>query len=58
MIRRIVLAIVFSLALGIPGAVSAHPHTLVTSGTTQVIANGQNHEPFVNGVDCGGDPAA
>ncbi|HET9455788.1 MAG TPA: hypothetical protein VFO78_00495 [Candidatus Limnocylindrales bacterium] len=27
-----------------------------TSG--QVIAHGQNHGPFVNGVACGGDPAA
>ena len=35
---------------------SAHPHTVEPSG--QVIANGQNHAPFVNGVSCGGDPAA
>jgi hypothetical protein len=24
----------------------------------EVIANGQNHGPFVNGVTCGADPAA
>lgn len=34
----------------------AHPHTITVNG--QVIANGQNHAPFVNGVSCGGDPAA
>ena len=27
-------------------------------GVGQVIANGQNHAPFVNGIDCGGDPGA
>jgi len=41
-----------------PGAASAHPHQVETPGTTQAIANGQNHGPFVNGVACGGDPAA
>lgn len=39
-----------------PVAALAHPHTVSTSG--QTIANGQNHGPFVNGVSCGGDPAA
>jgi hypothetical protein len=28
------------------------------NGEEQVIANGQNHGPFANGVACGGDPAA
>jgi len=37
-------------------AASAHPHIVAPSG--QVLANGQNHAPFVNGVSCGGDPAA
>ncbi len=41
-----------------PVAASAHPHEVVTPGGSQVIANGQNHGPFVNGVSCGGDPAA
>ena len=43
-------------ALAAPTAVVAHPHTVSTSG--QTLANGQNHGPFVNGVSCGGDPAA
>jgi hypothetical protein len=38
------------------GAVSAHPHT--AGPKDQVLANGQNHGPFVSGVTCGGDPAA
>jgi hypothetical protein len=38
------------------GPVAAHPHVVGKSG--QVVANGQNHLPFVNGVTCGGDPAA
>jgi hypothetical protein len=39
---------------------SAHPHVVTTAhqGVGQVIANGQNHAPFVNGESCGGDPAA
>jgi hypothetical protein len=38
----------------------AHPHQAEPGqgGTGQVIANGQNHGPFLNGVSCGGDPAA
>jgi hypothetical protein len=38
----------------------AHPHevSVAQQGEGQVIANGQNHAPFVNGVTCGGDPAA
>jgi hypothetical protein len=42
----------------------AHPHQIDTNhngvidaGDVQ-LANGQNHGPFVNGVSCGGDPAA
>jgi hypothetical protein len=35
---------------------SAHVHEISVNG--QVIANGQLHGPFVNGVSCGGDPAA
>ncbi|MBA3347963.1 MAG: hypothetical protein H0T13_05330 [Actinobacteria bacterium] len=44
------------LVLGSGGSALAHPHVVSTSG--QVLANGQNHGPFVNGVSCGGDPAA
>lgn len=38
----------------------AHPHQAQPAhgGTGQVIANGQLHGAFVNGVSCGGDPAA
>jgi len=39
-----------------PSAALAHPHVVSTSG--QVLANGQNHGPFVKGTSCGGDPAA
>lgn len=34
----------------------AHPHVITSNG--QVIANGQLHGAFVDGVSCGGDPAA
>lgn len=44
------------LALASGPAAFAHPHTVAPSG--QVLANGQNHGPFVNGTSCGGDPAA
>lgn len=44
------------VALAAGPAALAHTHVASTSG--QVIANGQNHGPFVNGVSCGGDPAA
>jgi hypothetical protein len=48
------------VALGLAGPVSAHPHVVSVAhgGSGQQIANGQNHGPFVNGVACGGDPAA
>ena len=56
--RRSLLGMVAagSLLLALAGPVSAHPHVVSTSG--QVIAHGQNHGPFVNGVACGGDAAA
>lgn len=40
--------------------VAAHPHvtSVAHQGDGQVLANGQNHGPFVSGVSCGGDPAA
>lgn len=56
--RRMTLAISAGAlaALTLVGAVSAHPHT--AGPKDQVLANGQNHGPFVSGVTCGGDPAA
>lgn len=47
------------LAVGVPAA-AAHPHqvSVAHDGAGQVIANGQNHAPFVSGISCGGDPAA
>ena len=38
----------------------AHPHqvSVAHQGDGQVIANAQNHGPFVDGISCGGDPAA
>lgn len=50
------LAALSLLALGSGGSAFAHPHVVSPSG--QVLANGQNHGPFVNGVSCGGDSAA
>jgi hypothetical protein len=42
------------------GVAAAHPHqvSVAHGGAGQVIANGQNHGPFVSGVSCGGHPAA
>lgn len=55
--KRTLLPIVLTAAaLAVPVGASAHPHVVSTSG--QTLANGQNHAPFVNGVSCGGDPAA
>jgi hypothetical protein len=54
-VRRICMTITV-VALAAPAVAVAHPHTVSTSG--QTLANGQNHGPFVNGVSCGGDPAA
>ena len=47
-----------AVANALPAA--AHPHqvSVAHQGQGQVIANGQNHGPFRNGVSCGGDPAA
>ena len=34
----------------------SHPHQVITPGTDgQVIASGQNHPPFVNGMSCAPD---
>jgi hypothetical protein len=56
-IRTCAVAVVAAL-VG-PAAAFAHPHTIVIDGVTvAVLANAQNHAPFVNGVSCGGDPAA
>jgi hypothetical protein len=51
---------VIAAALAAAGTASAHPHqvSVAHQGNGQVIANGQNHGPFVMGVSCGGDPAA
>lgn len=49
-------AVIAAAALASANVALAHPHT--AGPTDQVIANGQNHGPFVNGVTCGGDPAA
>jgi hypothetical protein len=55
--KALVGASIVAGALGFTGLpAEAHPHVATHSG--QVIANGQNHGPFVNGVSCGGDPAA
>lgn len=53
-------AIVAAACLATNGAASAHPHQVSVAHNDggQVIANGQNHGPFVDGVSCGGDPAA
>jgi hypothetical protein len=47
-----------ALATALPAL--AHPHqvSVAHQGQGQMIANGQNHGPFVDGVSCGGDPAA
>lgn len=56
--RRFILVCGLALGLAIPSLASAHEHHVIAPGTTQVIANGQNHATFVNGTSCGGDPAA
>ncbi len=53
---RLAIAAGLLLALSLTSAVSAHPHK--AGPNHQVIANGQMHNAFVNGVSCGGDPAA
>ena len=49
-----------SLLVAAVAPVAAHPHVVSSAhrGDGQVLANGQNHGPFVSGVTCGGDPAA
>jgi hypothetical protein len=58
--KQIATAAILALALTPSGSAFAHPHQVSTAhqGAGQVIANGQNHGPFVEGVSCGGDPAA
>jgi hypothetical protein len=55
--RSASLCALASLAFAAPAA--AHPHVVSVAhqGAGQVIANAQNHGPYVNGVSCGGDPA-
>lgn len=57
-LKRRTLALVTGvmMTLTLAGAASAHEHRVARNG--QIIANGQNHGPFVSGVSCGGDPAA
>lgn len=59
MFRMAVATAMVALALGLPVAASAHPHTVSTPHHTQQIARGQNHGPFnADGETCSGDPAA
>lgn len=59
----IVLLLVAWMSLAVTPA-WAHPHQVDTNQNGVIdtgdvrLANGQNHGPFVNGVSCGGDPAA
>jgi hypothetical protein len=59
-IFRIVVVVVLLIgAFAFAAPAQAHPHKIVIDGVTRAtLANGQNHGPFVNGVSCGGDPAA
>jgi len=61
--RRLRTLAAATILVGVVAAATpatAHPHVVAVAhqGDGQVIANGQNHGPFVNGVSCGGDPAA
>ena len=60
--KRITTAAVLFAAgcLATANVALAHPHQAEPAhkGEGQVIANGQNHGPFVAGVTCGGDRAA
>ncbi len=49
-----------ALLLTTVAPVSAHAHYASSGqgGDGQILANGQLHAPFANGVSCGGDPAA
>ena len=42
----------------VPVAAHVHVASVAHQGDGQVLANGQLHGPFSNGVSCGGDPAA
>lgn len=48
-----------ALAIGAAPTAFAHVHVVdpAHQGEGQVVANGQNHQPFVAGQSCGGDPA-
>ncbi len=57
--KRSALAMVSAalLMLNLVGAALAHaPHT--AGPKDQVLANSQNHGPYLNGVSCGGAPSA
>ncbi|MEO7664498.1 MAG: hypothetical protein ABIV26_05175 [Candidatus Limnocylindrales bacterium] len=46
------------VAMAAPVAAHAHYASSGQAGDGQILANGQLHGAFVNGVSCGGDPAA
>jgi hypothetical protein len=53
MLMRVALvsiASAFGVLLGGALPAAAHPHTIISNG--QVIASGQNHPAFINGVSC------
>jgi len=56
----VITATVAISLFGGAGIASAHEHVVSVAhqGDGQVMANGALHGPFVNGVECGGDPAA
>jgi hypothetical protein len=56
----VITATVAVSLFGAVGTASAHPHQVEPAhqGTGQVLGNGALHGAFVNGVTCGGDPAA
>lgn len=72
--RAGVVAGLLAAALGAATPAMAHPHTVDWNGDGRwtdmngngvwdpgeepLLANGQNHAPFVTGTSCGGDPAA
>jgi hypothetical protein len=52
-------ATVAAFAIGAAPSAFAHVHVVdpAHQGEGQVVANGQNHGPFVAGQSCSGDPA-
>lgn len=52
--RKLLVSCLVILLFTVPAAVSAHPHSIDTPNNDQdqVIANGQNHAPFIAGVSC------